>query len=111
MFAEFSILQRSNSLCSHPFLTSMPSTRKKLIILDGNSLLHRAWHALPPLTKKDGTVVNAAYGFALAIDKILRARRPEQMGVGCLLPGNVFRREAGMADEATRVKDPEGLFE
>src|SRR3989339_1957110 len=104
MFAEFSILQRSNSLCSHPFLTSMPSTRKKLIILDGNSLLHRAWHALPPLTTKDGRVVNAAYGFAMAIDKILEKHKPDYMVVAWDLPGKTFRHEKFEAYKAQRTK-------
>ena len=90
---------------------SMPSKRKKLIILDGNSLLHRAWHAMPPLTTKDGTVVNAAYGFALAIDKILREHRPEYMAVAWDLPGKTFRHEAVETYKATRVKQPQELYD
>jgi DNA polymerase-1 len=36
--------------------------RKKFMIFDGNAILHRAWHALPPMMSK-GRMVNAVYGF------------------------------------------------
>ena len=35
----------------------------RLVLIDGNAILHRAFHALPPLTALDGSVVNAVYGF------------------------------------------------
>jgi len=89
----------------------MPSTRKKLIILDGNSLLHRAWHALPPLTTKDGRVVNAAYGFAMAVDKMLKEYEPHYMAVAWDLPGKTFRHEAVESYKATRVKQPQELYD
>ena len=45
---------------------------KKLLILDANALLHRAWHALPPtMTTRDGTVVNAVYGFMSILLKVM----------------------------------------
>ena len=40
------------------------------IIIDGNAIIHRAYHALPPLTVKDGTIVNAVYGFATMFLKV-----------------------------------------
>lgn len=36
---------------------------KKLLVLDSNSLMNRAFYALPPLTNSDGTNTNAIYGF------------------------------------------------
>ena len=89
----------------------MPTKRKKLIILDGNSLLHRAWHALPPLTTKDGTVVNAAYGFAMGVDKIVKEYKPEYMAVAWDLPGKTFRHEAVESYKATRTKQPQDLYD
>lgn len=85
--------------------------RKKLIILDGNSLLHRAWHALPPLTTKDGTLVNAAYGFAMVVDKMLKEYQPEYMAVAWDLPGKTFRHQAVETYKATRVKQPQELYD
>jgi DNA polymerase-1 len=47
----------------------MAKTKEKLMIIDGNALVHRSFHALPPtMTLKDGTVVNAVYGFASFLD-------------------------------------------
>jgi len=41
----------------------MLNKKEKLAIVDGNALIHRAFHAIPPLTSKDGLIVNAVYGF------------------------------------------------
>jgi DNA polymerase-1 len=41
----------------------MTEQNKKMIIIDGNAIVHRAYHAIPPLTTKKGEVVNAVYGF------------------------------------------------
>ncbi|MBI3963884.1 MAG: hypothetical protein HY341_02690, partial [Candidatus Kerfeldbacteria bacterium] len=48
------------------------SKRKKLVVVDGNAIIHRAYHALPPLTAPDGRIVNAVYGFAAVMLKVLR---------------------------------------
>ncbi len=79
-----------------------------LILLDGNALLHRAWHALPPLTTKDGRVVNAAYGFAMVLEKLLARYSPSHIAVAWDLPGGTFRNEAFEAYKAQRKeKEPE----
>lgn len=83
-------------------------SKKTLLLLDGNALLHRAWHAIPPLTAKDGRVVNAAYGFATTLDKMLRQFHPEYMVVAWDLPGKTFRHEKFEAYKAQRKeKEPE----
>lgn len=89
-------------------MTSSNTTDKTLVLLDGNALLHRAWHAIPPLTTKDGRVVNAAYGFAMALDTILKQWKPGFMVVAWDLPGKTFRHEAFEAYKAQRKeKEPE----
>lgn len=45
-------------------------TTKKALVIDANSLIHRAWHALPIMTAPDGKVVNAVYGFTAILIKI-----------------------------------------
>ncbi|MBI2485008.1 DNA polymerase I [Candidatus Uhrbacteria bacterium] len=85
--------------------------RRTLYILDGNSLLHRAWHALPPLTTRDGRVVHAAYGFTMVVDKILRDYKPDYFAVAWDLPGKTFRHEAVATYKATRVKQPQELYD
>lgn len=83
-------------------------SKKTLVLLDGNALLHRAWHAIPPLTTKDGRVVNAAYGFAVVLDKMLRDLKPDFMAVAWDLPGKTFRHEKFEAYKAQRKeKEPE----
>ena len=44
--------------------------KKRLIIIDSNALLHRAFHALPPLTNKKGEPTGAVYGFLLILAAI-----------------------------------------
>lgn len=81
---------------------------KKLILLDGNSLLHRAWHAIPPLTTADGLVVNALYGFTNAVEKIIDEEKPDGFAVAWDLPGKTFRHEAFEEYKAQRErKEPE----
>ena len=72
----------------------MSAKQKKFIIIDGNALLHRAWHALPPtLTTKEGEIVNAVYGFASILLKVLKEYKPEYITVAFDLPGPTFRHK------------------
>lgn len=61
---DFVSLSRPAKLYSHELYA------KTLYILDGNALLHRAWHAVPPLTTQEGLIVNAVYGFTNVVEKI-----------------------------------------
>jgi DNA polymerase-1 len=89
-----------------------PAAKKKLfLILDGNALLHRAWHALPPLMTRDGRVVNAAYGFAMIVEKMLDTIRPDYMAVAWDLPGETFRHKKYKAYKATREKKEQELYD
>ncbi len=51
----------------------------KLVIIDGNAILHRAYHALPPLTDPKGEVVNAVYGFFSMILSLLTEQKPDYL--------------------------------
>ncbi len=81
-----------------------------LYIIDGNALLHRAWHALPPLATKDGRLVNAVYGFLLVLLKLLRDEKPAYLAVTFDKAGPTFRHETYEAYKATRVKAPDELY-
>lgn len=85
--------------------------KKTLVILDGNALLHRAWHALPPLTDSKGRVVNAVYGFTSVLLKMFREMAPEYMAVTFDKAGPTFRHEEFAQYKATRVKQPDELYE
>lgn len=85
--------------------------KRKLIIIDGNSLIHRAYHALPPLTTKKGELTNAIYGFLLIFLKTIREFQPDYI-VACFdLPTPTFRHKKFPLYKAQRPKTPEELTE
>ncbi len=89
----------------------MTTAQKTFLILDGNALLHRAWHAVPPLTTQDGRVVNAVYGFAMVIEKMRAELKPDFMAVAWDLPGGTFRHEEYAEYKATREKKAQELYD
>ncbi|TAL51150.1 hypothetical protein EPN81_00715, partial [Patescibacteria group bacterium] len=85
--------------------------KETILLLDGNALLHRAWHAIPPLTTKDGLVVNAAYGFAMIVEKMIEAQKAEYMAVAWDVEGGTFRDEIFEAYKAQRAKKEQELYD
>ncbi|HSD12401.1 MAG TPA: DNA polymerase I [Patescibacteria group bacterium] len=89
----------------------MPKSAKKtFLIVDGHALLHRAWHALPPLTTKDGLVIHGAYGFTTIMLGAIRQFQPAYMAVTFDLKGPTFRHEQYEDYKATREKKPDELY-
>lgn len=85
--------------------------KKKLIIIDSNSIIHRAYHALPPLTTKKGELVNAVYGFLLVFFKALREFQPDFV-VACFdYPAPTFRHKKFKEYKITRPPAPEELYQ
>ncbi|HJN84739.1 MAG TPA: DNA polymerase I [Patescibacteria group bacterium] len=89
----------------------MAKNKNKLYVIDGNSLLHRAWHAIPPLTTKDGTVVNAVYGFSMAIDKIIAEMKPTHLVVCWDVIGGTFRDDVFKDYKAGRAEKAQELYD
>ncbi len=87
----------------------MTAEKKRLIIIDSNSIIHRAYHALPPLTTKKGEVVNAVYGFLLVFLKAMRELQPDCVAACFDLPGGTFRHELSKEYKAKRPPTPEAL--
>lgn len=54
---------------------------EKLILIDGNAILHRAYHALPPLTTPDGEPINAVYGFITMLLRLITDLKPTYIAV------------------------------
>ncbi|MEN9407495.1 MAG: polymerase [Candidatus Parcubacteria bacterium] len=52
---------------------------KKFILIDGNAILHRAYHAMPGMTNSNGQLVNAVYGFFSMLLNILSEQKPEYL--------------------------------
>ena len=84
---------------------------KKFMIIDGNALVHRAFHALPPLSTKDGVLVNAVYGFTTVLMKALKELKPEYAAVAFDLKGGTFRNELYKEYKAQRIKQPQELYD
>lgn len=89
----------------------MPKPRKKLLIIDGNALVHRSFHALPTtMHTKGGEVTNAVYGFATVLIKALKEFKPEYVVVTFDKKAKTFRHEAYAEYKATRQKAPDELY-
>lgn len=65
---------------------------RKLILIDGNSLLHRAYHAFPPLTTPKGELINAVYGFSSMLLSVLEKLSPTHVAVAWDVKGPTFRK-------------------
>ncbi len=85
--------------------------KKRLIIIDSNSLIHRAFHALPPLTTKKGELVNAVYGFLLVFLKAVREFQPDFVAACFDFPAPTFRHKKFKAYKAKRPPAPEELYQ
>ncbi len=85
--------------------------KKRLIVIDSNSIIHRAFHALPPLTTKKGEVVGAVYGFLLVLFKAIKEFQPDFVAATFDVPGPTFRHEKYKEYKAKRPKAPEELYQ
>ncbi len=65
---------------------------QKLLLIDGNAILHRAYHALPKLTNSKGEIVNAVYGFFSMLLNVLNNQKPDYLAVCFDRPGPNFRQ-------------------
>ena len=83
---------------------------EKFIIIDGNALLHRAWHAIPPLTTKKGVVVNAAFGFTSILLNIINEFNPDYLCASFDLRAPTFRHKKFKEYKAKRIKQPDELY-
>ena len=82
---------------------------EKLVLIDGNSLINRAFYAMPLLTTKDGVYTNAVYGFMNMFFKILDEDRPKFVAVAFDLKAPTFRHEMYAEYKGTRKPMPEEL--
>lgn len=81
----------------------------RLIIIDGNAILHRAFHALPPLTAPNGTVVNAVYGFTSMLMRLVSDLTPTHLAVAFDRPAPTFRKKLFADYQIKRPKMDDSL--
>lgn len=85
-------------------------TKQKLLIIDGNALIHRSFHAIPPLNNNQGEPVNAVYGFATTLLKAWKELKPTHIAATFDLRGLTFRHEEYKDYKATRVAAADELY-
>jgi len=81
----------------------------KIIIIDGNSLINRAYYALPALVTRDGKVVNAIFGFINVLVKVITEYSPSHIVVAFDYGKKTFRHDIYPDYKGTRKSMPEEL--
>lgn len=84
---------------------------KKLVLIDGHSILNRAFYGVPDLSNAQGLHTNAIYGFLNIMFKILEEEKPEYLAVAFDVHAPTFRHEMFEAYKGTRKPMPEELRE
>ncbi|MCB9803121.1 DNA polymerase I [Candidatus Nomurabacteria bacterium] len=89
----------------------MANKKEKLVIIDSHALLHRAWHAVPPLHNKEGLMVNAVFGFSSLILNIIKETKPDYMLAAFDLAEETFRHKKTETYKAQRVKQADEFYQ
>lgn len=82
---------------------------EKIVLIDGHSILNRAFYGIPMLTNAEGTPTNAVYGFLNIMTKILDEEKPQYLAVAFDLHAPTFRHKMYDAYKGTRKGMPEEL--
>lgn len=82
---------------------------KRLIIIDGNSIINRAFYALPDMTSSEGLHTNAIYGFTRMLFKIIDDYKPTHISVAFDMKAPTFRHKEFAEYKAGRKKMPSEL--
>lgn len=81
----------------------------KLLAIDGNSIINRAFYGIKLLTAKDGTYTNAVYGFINILNRLTELEKPEGVAVAFDLKAPTFRHKKYAEYKAGRKGMPEEL--
>ena len=81
----------------------------KLMVIDGNSIINRAYYGIRPLTTRDGLYTHAIFGFLTTLLRLKEEERPDALCVTFDVHAPTFRHTADSAYKATRKPMPEEL--
>lgn len=84
---------------------------EKLVIIDGNSLINRAFYALPNMTNSCGQHLNAVYGFCNILTKLILEEKPQYLAICFDASKHTFRNDIFEGYKATRKPMPNELAE
>ncbi|MGI6149239.1 MAG: DNA polymerase I [Limnochordia bacterium] len=82
---------------------------KTILLIDGNSLIHRAYYAVPPLSTAQGEPTNGVYGFLLMLFRLIDDYSPDRIFVAFDVAAPTFRHKQYEQYKATRSATPEDL--
>lgn len=85
--------------------------QKKLMLIDGNSIVNRAFYGIPLLTNSEGRYTNAVYGFLNILFKLMDEEKPDYLGIAFDLHAPTFRHKEYAEYKGTRKGMPEELRE
>lgn len=86
------------------------SAKNRYMLIDGNALVHRGYHAIPTLSTKTGEPTNAVYGFTMILLRAIKDLKPTHIACSFDLAGPTFRHEEYTEYKATRKKQAEDLY-
>lgn len=81
----------------------------KLMVIDGNSILNRAFYGIRPLSTRDGLYTHAVFGFLTTLLRLREEEKPDALCVTFDLHAPTFRHKAEESYKATRKPMPEEL--
>ena len=84
---------------------------EKIVLIDGHSILNRAFYGLPDLTNSEGVHTNAVYGFLNIMTRILEEEKPQYLTVAFDVHAPTFRHQMYEAYKGTRKPMPQELRE
>jgi DNA polymerase-1 len=93
-----------------PAPAAVPGAKRHLFLIDGSGFLFRAFHALPPLTRGDGTPINAVLGFATMLMKLLNETEADHVVVIFDASRASFRNQMFDGYKANRSETPSELI-
>jgi DNA polymerase-1 len=101
---------KSQSATMPDLASETPHSPKKILLVDGSGYIFRAYHAMPPLTRKDGTPVGAVYGFINMMLKLKRSMQYDAIAVVFDASRITFRNALYADYKANRDATPEDLI-
>ena len=87
----------------------MTTAPRHVFLVDGSGFIFRAYHAIPPLSRPDGTPVNAVYGFVTMLTKLLSETEADHIAVIFDSDRRLFRNDVYADYKANRPPPPEDL--
>ena len=83
--------------------------KNKILLLDSNSWVHRAYHALPPMRTTNGLCTGAIYGFLSILLKLIKEQKPTHIAAAFDVHGGTFRNDLYADYKANRSPMDEDL--